>query len=162
MNKPKALKPITVEERSPQKQKWLDKAAAEAEQNQQLWKEVIKGRKPKSALRYQDEGGEFIRQGWPNGVAKSVAAHEKLFGAKLHKAVLPQKQSAPVPQKQVKRGDTFDGKRIRNLKPSGRTGKSGKRWEALKEGALVSECLAAGAERCDIVYGLARGLLELV
>lgn len=59
------------------------KASAETEHNGQLLEQVWQGKKPKGALRFEDEGGEAKRVGWPDGykkqLDKSIKTHERLF-----------------------------------------------------------------------------------
>jgi hypothetical protein len=45
----------------------FEEAVAQTEANGKLWEDVQAGRKPRSALRYEDEGGEFKRVGYPSG-----------------------------------------------------------------------------------------------
>lgn len=82
--------------RTAAKQAEIDKAVEQQKHNEQVWRDVVNGKKPKSAMKYEDEGGEVIRIGWPDGykpekdvtyasvpgaagAPRSLLAHEKLF-----------------------------------------------------------------------------------
>ena len=122
--------------------------------NYQLWKDVLAGNKPKSALKYVSEGGEFI------GIPASMAAHRVLFDGKQAGIKLV---ASPVVK--TKGRVNYDGLRITAIVPvnpkklgSG----SFKKFALYKEGMTPDEFIAAGGTKADVKYDVEHGFIKLV
>lgn len=144
-----------------------EKAVAETEQNSKLWHAVVTGQKPKSAIKYESEGGEMKRVGWPDGMPpglkEGIAAHSKLFGGASSP---PRKVAATGNTKRKVKFATLEGnyddlkvKLLVDKNP--KRGKSAERFDAYVNGMTVTAALKNGVTEADVKWDVAHGFIEL-
>lgn len=146
---PEGREEVTYERILSRWQSCLDQDA-----NLQLWKDVLAGKKPKSALKYASEGGEF------RGLPASMTAHRVLFDGKQAGVRL-----AAQPVVKTRGRASYDGLKITAIVPVNPkklgTG-SFKKFALYKEGMTPAEFIAAGGTKADVKYDVEHGFIKLV
>lgn len=139
---------ITKKER----ERWLKIASAATDHNNALIRAVWSGKKPKSALAWEDEGGELKRVGWPEGYKPNLDRNTtKLASPRASR------QRAPVPT-------DLDGKKVKllvkeNPKKAGSAGAA--RFALYQNGMTVPDFITAGGSLADVKWDVAHSYIAL-
>lgn len=153
--------------RTPKQEREARIASEWTDHNNRVWRAVIAGNKPKSALQFEDEGGELKRVGWPDGYDKAKDAHSKLFGGHTAKSVLAvPANKGGRPKGSGKKVDlrSYNGKKIHVLvksNPKKAGSASAKRFDLYRNGMTVEAFIEAGGTPGDVAWDIGHGFIEV-
>ncbi len=140
----------------------LAKAAEVTSENNVVLRAVWAGQEPKSALRYEEDGGKIKHPG--GRIERAIAAHTKLFGKPPNIPGLPKQRGRP--NGAVTRGNASYAPEARiKILASGNPKKAGssahERWKLYREGMTTAEFFKAGGLMADLKWDTGRGFIKV-